>query len=291
VVTLSALRKRGVRYARWSVSSAGRMTAPLRLEPSFLVVGAQRCGTTSLHRLISGHPGVAPSALHKGVHYFDMAYDKGPAWYRGHFPLAAPARLRRGRLPITGESSPYYMFHPLAPARIAADLPGVKLIALLRDPVDRAYSAYTHELARGFETETFDRALDLEEERLAGEVERMRANPYYLSAAHQHQAYTRRGHYAEQLEALYSLFPTDDVLVLDSGLFFARQPEQYARVLAHLGLPPWQPATFEHANARPRSDMPLEVRHRLEEHFAPHDQRLGQLLGWAPSWVVPAVSS
>lgn len=285
------LRKRAVRYARWSVGHVGRLSAPLRLQPSFLVVGAQRSGTTSLHRLIARHPGVAPSALHKGVHYFDMAYQKGPDWYRGHFPLALPARLRNGnQLPITGESSPYYMFHPLSPARIAKDLPGVRLIALLRDPVERAYSAYAHEFARGFETESFPRALDLEPERLAGEVEKMLADPTYLSLAHQHQAYASRGHYAEQIQRLHALFPPDSVLVLDSGRFFADPQEQYGKVIDFLGLPPWQPATPEHANARPRSDMPAAVRERLADYFAPHDARLTELLGWTPSWVVPAVS-
>lgn len=275
-----------MRGARWSVGNAGRLSAGLRLEPSFLVVGAQRCGTTSLHRLLARHPMVAPAALHKGVHYFDMAYDKGPTWYRGHFPLALPARLRSSAgPPITGEASPYYMFHPLSAIRIAADLPGVKLVALLRDPVERAYSAYTHELARGFETETFARALDLEPERLAGEAEKMVADPEYLSLAHQHQAYAARGRYAEQLERLYALFPAESVLVLDSAQLFADPQPSYDRLLSFLDLPPWQLATPEHANARPRSDMPTEVRQRLEEYFAPHDARLVDLLGWTPTWV------
>lgn len=282
----SALRRRAVRSARWTVGNAGRLSAGARLQPSFLVVGAQRCGTTSLHRLLARHPMVAPSALHKGVHYFDMGYAKGPAWYRGHFPLALPARLRaRHGTPITGEASPYYMFHPLSPTRIAADLPGVKLVALLRDPVERAYSAYTHERARGFENETFSRALDLEPERLAGEVEKMIADPGYLSLAHQHQAYAARGHYADQLERLYALFPVESVLVLDSADFFADPQPSYDRLLSFLGLPPWQLATGEHANARPRSDLPAPLRHRLAEYFAPHDARLVDLLGWTPSWI------
>ena len=101
---------------------------------------------------------------------------------------------------MTFESSPYYMFHPLAAGRIARDLPGVKLLVLVRDPVERAYSAHAHELARGFETEPFERALELEDERLGGEAERITADPAYLSHSQQHHAYVARGQYADQLE-------------------------------------------------------------------------------------------
>ncbi|HET8640542.1 MAG TPA: sulfotransferase domain-containing protein, partial [Pseudonocardiaceae bacterium] len=156
--------------------TVGRWTADGRLRPGFLIVGAQRCGTTSLFKTLSQHPAVLPAVFHKGVHYFDTGYHHGLAWYLGHFPTvrAAEAVRRQHGVPaVTGESSPYYMFHPLAPQRIAADLPGVRLLVLLRDPVERAYSAHAHELARGYETEAFETALELEPARVAGERERL----------------------------------------------------------------------------------------------------------------------
>ena len=112
------------------------------------------------------------------------------------------------------EASGYYMFHPCAPARMAEHLPDVKIMAMLRDPVERAFSAYKHELARGFETESFERALALEDERLAGQAERMLADASYQSAAHRHQAYVRRGQYAEQLERLRDHFPAEQIHVV-----------------------------------------------------------------------------
>jgi hypothetical protein len=127
--------------------SAGRLTSRSRMLPTFLIVGAQRCGTTSMYRTLCQHPAVVKAVLHKGVHYFDMAYDRGPGWYQAHFPLRAVARRATraaGAAPVTFESSPYYMFHPLAAERIAADLPGVRLLVLTRDPAERAHSAYTH---------------------------------------------------------------------------------------------------------------------------------------------------
>jgi len=230
-----------------------------------------------MYRTLSQHPNIVKSVLHKGVHYFDMNYDRGLGWYRAHFPLR-----RAGR--VTFESSPYYVFHPLAAERIATDLPGVRLLVLVRDPVERAYSAHAHELARGFETEPFERALDREQERLAGEEERIRAQPGYLSNPHQHHAYMARGRYAEQLARLEALFDADRIHVVDSGDFFAKPEPVYDAVLDFLGLPRHDYPAFERHNARPRAPMPAALRSRLEAEFAPLDDELIRWLGQVPSW-------
>jgi len=255
--------------------------------PAFLIVGAQRSGTTSMYRTLSQHPAVLKAVWHKGVHYFDTDYARGLGWYQAHFPLRGLARRATraaGTAPVTFESSPYYMFHPLAAERIRRDLPGVKLVVLLRDPVERAYSAHAHELARGYETEPFARALELEPSRLAGEVERIMADPGYVSHAHQHQAYRARGQYVEQLERLASQFGRDRMHVLDSSDFFTDPEPAYKAVLEFLELPQLGDPAFERHNARPRSPMPDGLRAALTEHFRPYDERLASWLGWEPSW-------
>jgi Sulfotransferase domain len=267
--------------------TTGRLTCWARMLPGFLIAGAQRCGTTSMYRALCQHPAILKAVLHKGVHYFDTSYTHGLGWYQGHFPLKAQARLAEraaGASALTFESSPYYMFHPLAAARIARDLPGVKLLVLVRDPVERAYSAHAHELARGFETEPFERALELEDTRLAGEHERIIADPRYVSHSHQHHAYRARGRYAEQLERLEQLFGRERVHVVDSGRFFADPRPVYDAVLDFLGLPLRGYPAFERHNARPRSPMPDAVRAALDEHFLPYDERLTGWLGHEPSW-------
>jgi hypothetical protein len=255
--------------------------------PGVLIVGAQRCGTTSMYRTLSQHPAVLKAVLHKGVHYFDMNYDRGLGWYRAHFPLRVSARRAAraaGDPVLTFESSPYYMFHPCAADRIARDLPGVKLLVLVRDPVERAYSAYAHELARGFETESFERALALEPERLRGEAERMARDPAYLSHAHQHQAYRARGQYCEQLERLERIFGAERIHVVDSGDFFTKAGPEYDAVLEFLGLRSHGYPGFERHNARSRADMPPVLRAQLASYFEPFDQRLTRWLGKSPSW-------
>lgn len=272
--------------ARATARATGRVTASARMTPSFLIVGAQRCGTTSMYKTLAQHPLVLPAVLHKGAHYFDTGYGHGSAWYRGHFPLLASARRAAvdGQLPITGESSPYYMFHPLAGQRIAADLPGVRLLVLLRDPVERAYSAHTHETARGFETESFEKALELEPVRLAGEEAKLLADPTYQSHSHQHHAYVTRGRYADQLRRLEGIFGRDRMHVVDSQRFFTEPEPVFAEVTDFLGIGDAPGIVFEKHNARPRSPMPESLRSSLQDQLAESDAELTTWLGRTPTW-------
>jgi hypothetical protein len=289
VGTLKAAVKQQPRLqelVRATARTTGRLTAPARMTPSFLIVGAQRCGTTSMYKTLSQHPMVLPAVLHKGAHYFDTGYGHGPAWYRGHFPLQVTARRAApapGRLPITGESSPYYLFHPLAGQRIATDLPGVRLLVLLRDPVERAYSAHTHETARGFETEPFEKALELEPARLAGEEAKLIADPAYQSYSHQHHAYVTRGRYADQLRRLAGLVGRDRMHVVDSQRFFTDPEPVFAEVVEFLGIGAAGGIAFEKHNARPRAPMPDPVRTALEDQLADSDAELETWLGAPPS--------
>lgn len=271
--------------ALWAVDATAPLTAGLRTRPDFLIVGAQRCGTTSMFKTLAQHPDVARPLLRKGIHYFDMHYANGPRWYRGHFPLRATvARGSEGRRRITGESSPYYMFHPLARQRLAADLPGVKVVVMLRDPVVRAYSAHSHEVARGFETLGFEEALAAEPGRLEGERERLMAEPGHVSEHWQHHAYLTRGQYIEQIRALEDLLGRDRMCVVDSEDFFTNPEPVFADVVDFLGLDKVDSIEFERHNSRARSPLDDALRTRLEDHFEPYDAALAEWWGRTPSW-------
>jgi hypothetical protein len=286
-VSIRASSPPGVkRLARKAIRRVGQPTAGLRLLPGLVLAGASRCGTTSLHRALVTHPALRPPVAQKGVHYFDVSYGRGLSWYRGHFPVRAVAAARSGAGgPLGFESSGYYMHHPLAPARMAADLPGVRGVVMLRDPVERAYSAFKHESARGFETApTFETALDLEAGRLEGEVERIRTTPGYVSHAHRHQSYVDRGQYVEQVTHLFDTFGRDRVHVMFSEDFFATPHQEYERLLAFLDLPVVHPPAYEQHNARRASPMAPETRERLDTHFKPYDDALAELLGRPVAW-------
>jgi hypothetical protein len=159
----------------------------------------------------------------------------------------------------------------------------VRIIALLRDPVERAYSAHAHERARGFETESFERALALEPERLDGEEERLRSGELIRSHPHQHLAYVQRGEYIDQLERMERAVGREQMLVLDSTDFWSAPEKEWPRITSFLGISD-QEVVLERHNARSRAPMSSSLRAQLDAHYAPFDERLAQWWGQTPSW-------
>ena len=252
-----------------------RATAFARIAPSFLVIGAQRSGSTTLHGYLTAHPRILPP-LRKEVHYFDFQYAKGRAWYLAHFP-GIHKRIADHLRAITFEASPYYMVHPLAPERIWAFNPEMKLIAILRDPVDRALSHYHHEVRRGVETLSFEEAIAAERTRLAGAERLMRQAPHFYSHAHHHFSYLDRGRYARHLEPWLERFPREHLLVLRSEDLFSDPEQVMNRVFGFLGLPSQRVPTGA-GRRQSYASIPPDLRERLRGFFAEDRQRLEKLL-------------
>ena len=255
-----------------------RLTTPLRVMPDFLIIGTMKGGTTSLFQYLAKHPSIRPP-FRKEIKYFDLHYRQGQGWYRAHFPMRF--RMDGG---ITGEATPYYMFHPLAPQRVAADLSHVKLIAILRNPVDRAYSHYNHMVRVGRESLSFEEALDREEDRLSGEVERIKVDPAYSTFKHLHYSYHARGRYAEQLEKWLGLFPRNQMLFLSSEELYASPAALYAKAIEFLGLPKWEPQGFKAFKQGVYEDIPAQARERLAKYFKPYNRQLYDLIGIDFGW-------
>jgi hypothetical protein len=262
----------------------GKLTASLRMEPTIVVIGAQRSGTTTLFRLLGQHPSLVRPTLSKATGYFDDAFRRGSRWYRAHFPLRLTARVLKGARAQTFEINGYYMFHPLAAERMAQVLPNAQIVALVRDPVERAYSAYRHEYARGFEDQGFADALALEDERTAGETEKLASVEGYVSYAHRHYAYRQRSEYSTQLERYVRAFGRDRVHVIDAELFFADPAAEFVRLQKALGLEIWLPGQVERWNARVGDALSDTERDRLLKHFEPYDEALAELMSQPPSW-------
>jgi hypothetical protein len=250
--------------------------------PDFLVIGAKKAGTTYLYRLLSQHPLVEPAAS-KEIHFFDALYEEGVEWYRQCFP--APRR-KEGRTTITGEATPY-MANRHSAQRAAEVAPRARLIALLRNPVDRAYSDYQQMARTGRETRTFEEAIGMENAQPscgAGtskeheDLPRLDDNSKYLS----------RSVYVDHLLLWSEFFGRERMLVLKSEDFFARPQETLGRVLRFLDLPPQELKPPRMREKRNRGSyeqkMDPETRRRLEEYFGPHNRRLygylGRDLGW-----------
>ncbi len=200
--------------------------------PQFIIVGVQKGGTTSLYDYLCQIPQVW-SAATKEVHYFDINFDRGMNWYHDRFPIERELELAGA---LTGEASPYYLFHPHAIARIKATVPEARLIVCLRNPVDRAISHYWHNVKKGREPLSISDAFAAEPERLKGEDARMYLDPTYVSYNHQHYSYLSRGYYADQLHRLFQHFSREQVLIIKSEDLFTDAKSTTEYVCEHIGL-------------------------------------------------------
>jgi hypothetical protein len=257
-----------------------RLTRISRALPDFLIIGVQKGGTTSLFDYLSHHPNVLP-AFRKEINYFDFNYPWGLNWYQANFPLR---RRLVSRQAITGEASPNYIFHPISPALIARTLPGIKLIVLLRNPVDRAYSQYHHMLRSKREVLSFDEAVAKEAERLRGEADRIAADLNYSEENYLTHSYLARGRYAEQISRLFDLFPRRNILILKSEDLFAAPAQVYHQTLAFLGLPEVDLPVYAVGNEGYYPAMDPGTRQKLTTYFKPYNEELYRLLdrdfGW-----------
>jgi hypothetical protein len=287
------------RSPRWAKSVADRgtrefavLTASTRPPPDFLVIGSKRGGTTSMFNYLLMHPGVLglfpQSRGKKSTDFFFKEQHRGERWYRSHFHTRAHRRhleRRLGYAPVGGEASPYYMYDPRIAPLAARVNPALKAIALLRDPVERAWSQYQERCVWGVEPLTFPEALAAEEDRLVGELEKMRVEPGYYSSAHDWYSYRDRGLYLPQLENWTASFPAEQLLVLTSEDMYTDVQGVFDRVCTFLDIPTIKLPTTRAFNKVTQSEMPSESRAELAEFYAPHNARLqaylGRPLGWS----------
>ncbi|MGH8671095.1 MAG: sulfotransferase domain-containing protein [Burkholderiales bacterium] len=259
------------------------MTSGMRALPAFIIIGAQRCWTSTLYLHLTKHPQIMGAVQkQKEVHFFDNAFDRGIDWYRSNFPLLATMRLRglvTGKGVITGEASPYYLFHPHVARRIAEAIPNVKLIALLRNPAERAYSHYKHEVKIGLETLPFEEAIEKETVRVEPELARMLGDESYRSKTHQEFSYVSRGIYVDQLKTYDKYFRRDQMLIIKSEDYFGDVQKTYDRVLTFLGLAPHSLGGVKRREPSSRNAGIPAVETRLNAYFQPHNRRLNEYIG------------
>ncbi|WP_250433638.1 sulfotransferase family protein [Hanstruepera flava] len=251
-----------------------------RMNPSFIIVGAQKAGTTSLYKYLTQHPEIKPTLL-KEVHYFDLNYDKPLSWYKSFFPL------ERNNKKITGEASPYYMFHPFAIKRIAEFNPNMKIIVLLRDPANRAISHYYHEARKGREKLGMREAFDAEQERLEGEQDRFKINPNYISNNYQRFSYKSRGLYANQIKAIKENFKESNILIIDSKDFFKQTKSTVQEVLEFVGVNKnFDIKTEKRFNVGNNIKDPREEQlySELKEFYKEHNETLYKIIGRRFNW-------
>ncbi len=261
------------------------MTSKFRVLPDFIIIGAQRCGTTSLFDYLIKHPNIRP-CYQKEVHFFDRNFYRGLNWYRSFFPVKQSklfVKKNETQKYISGEATPYYFFHPLAPERVAKTLANVKLIMLLRNPVDRAYSHYWHSVNNNLEKTSFQDAIKSEPERLEKEMDNFNKYPGYRGFKYQNYSYLARGIYVTQLNRWHQFFPKEQILVLQSEVFFSEPGKILNRIFQFLDLSDFNNTIIQHqAGNYPKMDS--AIRAKLIEYYRPYNRKLYDLLGNAFPW-------
>ena len=250
--------------------------------PDFAVIGGAKCGTTFFYHVLTLHPHVEPAAM-KETHFFDRLFEEGVEWYRGCFPKP---RRKDGRMTIAGDGTPGYLFDALAPQRMAEVVPEARLIALLRNPVERTLSAYHHRVRNGSERRTFEEAVD---EALKAEEARRPGEDRADFPDEMPHGFLSNCVYVDHLMRWARFFPKEQILVLKSEDFFERPSETLKPVFDFLGLPQWEPNASELPEQRKNKGgyeqaMAPRLRRRLEEFFEPHNRRLYEHLGVDFGW-------
>lgn len=285
-----------VRGQRRLIRSIKKSTALLRNLPHFIIFGAARCGTTSLYNYLTAHPQVMPATV-KEISFFDAHFDKGLAWYQSHFPLFLH-KYYKGAL-VTGEATPSYIHHPAVPARIQTTLPHVKLILLLRNPINRAYSHYTQAVKLGKESLSFEIAVELQQMEIACfEKAHLFGDEKHLKRLYHPNAYLAKSIYVDNLKYWFATFPRQQILVLSSEAFYQNPDEVLDKTLNFLELPAWKPQEYKKYNyqgahfaakTKPTTKVRYEpintaTKAQLVDYFRPYNERLYEDLGIHFDW-------
>ncbi len=251
------------------------ITSKYRSVPDYLIVGAQKAGSTSLYDYLVQHPD-ASAAKHKEVHYFTNNFDKRLNWYKAYFSYARSSGL-------VGEATPYYLYHPLAAERIKTTLPSIKIIIVLREPVSRAISHYHHAVRHGFEELPMRDAFENDINSYKELSERVSKGERVVS--HQENSYVSRGFYADQISRYFSLFDSENIMLIKSDDLFTDSVGTLRNVFSFLGLDenfvPYDISVKNPGVYRKNDDDndAAEIMLWLNEIYEPYNKKLEDMYG------------
>lgn len=250
-----------------------RATSRWRRLPDFVIIGGQRCGTTSLFHSLAEHPRLQPS-FRKEVHYFDFHRVREDVnWYRANFAM------KTSRSSLSFEATPNYLAYPEGPEAMAQTLPDAKLIALLRNPVERAHSSWKFATYRGFEDRPFEEAVKSPEAADTGGSSERHRGAHDLRSG-----YLVKGRYAEHLERWFEHYPREQILAIRSEALFDDPGTTMPQVLEFIDPSLDRDFPMMHIHATPPADIDPGVREWLTEYYEPFNRRLEALLGLEFDW-------
>ena len=282
-----------------------KITSRFRMLPSFLILGGSRSGNTSLFAHLIEHPNIIPGSM-KEVYFFQYFTNNKTSFYRSHFPI------KRKNL-ITCDSTSSYFVHPLIPARVHKLLPSAKLIVVLRNPVERAYSEFHYTVTLGSElTENFEDVIKSELKRI--EIGNKKPELKIENTNYKHFTFShlRDGLYAQHLERWLKFFSKEQLLVLHTKDLYTNLDQTLAETFEFLNLPKYQienrieknkidkirplagheQNVYKNIDSKTRTlfnvqnypEMKPETKKFLQDFFRPHNEKLFKMIGKRFDW-------
>ena len=247
--------------------------------PDYLIIGAQKCATTSLFLYLQQHPAVRPPAR-KEIHFFDSNFGKGVDWYRRQFPAPSIESAQRS---ITGEASPSYLLNPHSARRIKQTVPNVKLIVSLRDPVERAFSHYRHMVRSQKESRPFDQAIRAHTA-MSEEWRKVLSDENYPDMTLRDYSYVLRGYYLDQIKRYLNLFDRTDLHVILYDDIVSDTQAVMNNLCDFLGLERFQFDVHKHFNVGINGQIPQSARDALALTYREANTELFKFLGRRAAW-------
>ena len=259
------------------------ITGPLRVLPDFIIIGSMKCGTTSLYYDICEHPCASPAAYDE-IGFFDSNFHLGLNWYRSMFPTKRRIEdiRRKEGVAITGEDTPFYFWNPVAAKRIQKLLPNIKLITILRNPIDRAYSEYQDLVSSESNSPSFETFIE-------NEINARRKDSSLITEDNfeifnQKNSYLLKGIYVDQLKIWAGLFPKEQIFTLSTENLNSEPITALESVFQYLNLPDYKIKNIQRQKQKKYVPMNSQTRKILIEFFKPHNERLFKFIGKKFDW-------
>jgi len=259
------------------------ITAPFRVLPDFLIIGAGKCGTSSLYNYLIQHPNIYPAKF-KELNYFVRRWTR---WYRPNFPtifLKYFVNKFRKEQFMTGEASPFYLLNPLVAKQVKKKIPNVKIIILLRNPVERTFSQYSQWQKTEFESLSFEEAIKSEKIRIIEEWKNYFDDKSISSRKHVRYSYLAGGIYYDQIKAWMDIFPREQFLIIKAEDFFSEPLKHLSQVFDFLGVQHYEIDFTKKYNVGNYVQMNFKTKKFLKNFFKPHNEKLYKLLGKNFNW-------
>ena len=260
------------------------LTSSSRVLPDFIIIGAGRAGTTALYTYLIQHPSIITASTDNDepvadLHFFEYMISDKISWYKSHFPRKSKNSF------VTGEFTSTYMYHKNVPERIFNLIPKIKLIVILRNPIDKAYSTYNQQSHFNEVTSSFEETIKAEFARIdlnKNHIEYTNNNPNFDNYVEYN--IIRHGIYFNYLEKWFKIFPKKQIFVVDSNELENFPQQTLNKVFEFLNLSPHEIPNLAKVNVGKYSPMTESTRESLIEFYKPHNAKLNNLLGTNFDW-------